>query len=86
MEELTNFALRFYRILAKKAALRGLSGRHFDVVVDFCAYSRGDIAGLAKILGDTIKQYIFISTVDVLKKGDRKDSGRKCHDKGKIRV
>lgn len=44
----------------------------FDVVVDFCAYSRGDIAGLAKILGDTIKQYIFISTVDVLKKGTGK--------------
>ena len=45
-----------------------LSGMDFDVVVDFCAYEKGDIEGMLKYLGgnDPLR-YIFISTVDVYK-------------------
>lgn len=45
------------------------SGRGYDVVVDFCAYQAGDIRTLAEILNGRIKQYIFISTCDVYRRG-----------------
>lgn len=37
----------------------------FDVVVDFCAYEKGDIRLLFENFGGRMKQYILISTVDV---------------------
>jgi len=37
----------------------------FDVVVDFCAYNKGDIEAVLQALKNKPKQYIFISTVDV---------------------
>lgn len=40
-----------------------------DVVVDFCAYNKGDISDIIAVLGPSLKQYVFISTVDVYKKG-----------------
>jgi len=43
-----------------------------DVVVDFCAYNPGDISEIVSTIGNKIKQYIFISTVDVYKKGTKK--------------
>lgn len=50
-----------------------LAGMEFDAVVDFCAYSPGDIASLLGHLGtDTLKRYIFISTVDVYRRGTGK--------------
>lgn len=44
-----------------------------DVVVDFCAYEKGDIDGILEFLDtDRLSRYIFISTVDVYKHdGDR---------------
>lgn len=41
----------------------------FDVVVDFCAYREGDIRGIVEAIGNNISKYIFISTVDVYKRG-----------------
>lgn len=49
--------------------LNKLTDRHYDVVVDFCAYSKNDINTVCEKLKDTINQYIFISTVDVYKRG-----------------
>ncbi|MBR1852294.1 MAG: DUF4125 family protein, partial [Lachnospiraceae bacterium] len=43
--------------------------KHYDVVVDFCAYQPGDIRTIADALGGGVKQYIFISTCDVYKRG-----------------
>lgn len=44
----------------------------YDVIVDFCAYEKGDIAGVLRNMPGRVKQYIFISTVDVY---ERRDSG-----------
>lgn len=41
----------------------------FDVIVDFCAYEKGDIAGVLRNMQGNVKQYIFISTVDVYARG-----------------
>lgn len=49
-------------------ALEGLPQEAFDAVVDFCAYRQGDIAGLLEHLPFSVKQYVFISTVDVYEK------------------
>lgn len=48
--------------------LRVLASEYFDVVVDFCAYRQGDIAGILEQFADAPKQYVFISTVDVYQK------------------
>lgn len=49
--------------------LASLAEYEFDVVVDFCAYNKGDIMSVSKILKIKTKQYIFISTVDVYRRG-----------------
>lgn len=41
----------------------------YDVVVDFCAYEPGDIRLVLEHLKGKVKQYIFISTVDVYQRG-----------------
>lgn len=41
----------------------------FDVIVDFCGYQKGDIELMISNLKKLPKQYIFISTVDVYKRG-----------------
>ena len=41
----------------------------YDVVVDFCAYEEGDIASVVDVMHENIGQYIFVSTVDVYKRG-----------------
>lgn len=43
----------------------------FDVIVDFCAYEKGDIAGVLRNLPGKVSQYIFISTVDVYERGTK---------------
>lgn len=40
-----------------------------DVVVDFCAYEPGDVKTVLENLPGKVKQYIFISTVDVYRRG-----------------
>lgn len=53
------------KVLGQLAALK----TGFDAVVDFCGYAPGDVASVAKYLPGQTKQYIFISTVDVYKRG-----------------
>ncbi len=55
------------KVLEKLAALETA----FDAVVDFCGYAPGDVAAIVKHLPGKTKQYIFISTVDVYKRGIR---------------
>lgn len=42
---------------------------NYDVIVDFCAYERGDIAQMLNHFAGHVRQYIFISTVDVYARG-----------------
>ena len=44
----------------------------YDALADFCAYEKGDIIRVKKILGDRTGRYVFISTVDVYKRGTGK--------------
>lgn len=44
-------------------------GTEFDIVVDFCGYVPGDIRMITEHLPCKIKQYVFISTVDVYERG-----------------
>lgn len=44
-----------------------LSQQHYDAIVDFCAYQKGDIETVAKNVH--FDHYIFISTVDVYQRG-----------------
>lgn len=41
----------------------------YDVIVDFCAYEKGDIAQILDHFAGHVRQYIFISTVDVYARG-----------------
>lgn len=41
----------------------------YDAVVDFCAYEKGDISALCEAISGSTKQYIFVSTTDVYKRG-----------------
>jgi nucleoside-diphosphate-sugar epimerase len=41
----------------------------YDVVVDFCAYNKGDITNILSNIIGKISQYIFVSTVDVYEHG-----------------
>lgn len=41
----------------------------YDVIVDFCAYEEGDIAGVLQNMQGKAEQYILISTVDVYARG-----------------
>lgn len=63
-----------------------LSRVSYDVVVDFCAYEKGDIKGILDCLDpDKLSKYIFISTVDVYKHeqgaaGPVREDGALVHD------
>ena len=53
--------------------LAGLDlGEEIDAIVDFCAYARGDIKNLLGNISARVKQYVFISTSDVYKRGTGK--------------
>lgn len=41
----------------------------YDVIVDFCAYEKGDIAKVLRNIPGRVCQYILISTVDVYERG-----------------
>ena len=43
----------------------------FDAVVDFCAYSPGDIAPVVATFGDRIGQYVYVSTASVYVNDDQ---------------
>lgn len=42
---------------------------NYDAVIDFCGYEPGDISCVLENFAGTIRQYIFISTVDVYERG-----------------
>lgn len=44
---------------------------YYDVIIDFCAYEQNDIATVLQNFGGNVKQYIFISTVDVYQRGQK---------------
>lgn len=50
------------------AALQQIEG-DYDVIVDFCAYEAGDIRLIAENFKGRFRQYVFISTCDVYRKG-----------------
>jgi nucleoside-diphosphate-sugar epimerase len=50
-------------------ALSTLPPIDYDVVIDFCGYNEGDIRTIFEHLCGSFRQYIFISTVDVYKRG-----------------
>lgn len=50
-------------------ALEQLRGQSYDVVVDFCAYQKNDITSVFQVMEGNIRQYIYISTVDVYMHG-----------------
>lgn len=52
--------------------IRQIAGENFDVVVDFCAYSEGDIRSVVDALGGAVGQYIFVSTCDVYRRGTKR--------------
>lgn len=49
----------------------------YQVIVDFCGYESGDVAKVLENYCGQVKQYIFISTVDVYRRGI---GGRKTED------
>ena len=51
--------------------IRRIDGK-YDATVDLCAYVRGDIKRVKDILGDRTGRYVFVSTVDVYKRGTGK--------------
>ena len=52
----------------QKALWQGLCG-DYDVIVDFCAYEKGDVETVLYHLQGRVTQYILISTVDVYQRG-----------------
>lgn len=54
-------------------ALVAVEEAHFDVIVDFCAYQKGDIRFLTEHLSASFGQYIFVSTCDVYRRGTGKE-------------
>ena len=51
--------------------LRRIDGK-YDATVDLCAYVRGDIKRVKDVLGERTGRYVFVSTVDVYKRGTGK--------------
>ncbi len=52
----------------EEATLKEIEG-DYDVIVDFCAYEEGDIRRIVEHLKGRFRQYVFISTCDVYRKG-----------------
>lgn len=53
----------------KDAGLWKSCAENYDVIVDFCGYDAGDITVVLGNLPHHVKQYLFISTVDVYERG-----------------
>lgn len=53
---------------------------HFDVIVDFCAYEKGDIELIFKYLKADFDQYVFVSTCDVYRRG----TGKRIDENGAL--
>lgn len=46
-----------------------MCAKDYDAVIDFCAYSAGDVETVIQSIGGRIGQYVLISTVDVYERG-----------------
>lgn len=57
-----------------QAALWESITEDYDVLIDFCAYEKGDISFTLEHLRGKIRQYILISTVDVYERGKDADA------------
>lgn len=55
----------------KGSDLKKIEGT-FDATLDLCAYEKGDIDLVKDVLSDRTGRYVFISTVDVYKRGEGK--------------
>lgn len=53
----------------KNALIWQENTEEYDAIVDFCAYEKNDISTVLNNFAGKAKQYIFISTVDVYKRG-----------------
>ncbi|MCR9247883.1 MAG: NAD-dependent epimerase/dehydratase family protein [bacterium] len=45
--------------------LKALEGRKWDAVIDTSAYFTGEVEDVAKVLGDNVGQYLFVSSLSV---------------------
>ncbi|MBR1930065.1 MAG: NAD-dependent epimerase/dehydratase family protein [Lachnospiraceae bacterium] len=50
-------------------ARRYFEGQTLDAVVDFCGYEKGDVASIFRHMKSRLRQYLFVSTVDVYRRG-----------------
>lgn len=50
-------------------AVCAMCDKDYDAVIDFCAYSVGDVETVIQNIGGCIGQYVLISTVDVYERG-----------------
>lgn len=73
-QSLTGFPVKEIHGDRHDAGLWEQCGENYDVLVDFCAYREGDIRTVTEHLGGSVKQYIFISTVDVYARGTEADA------------
>src|ERR1700710_1308092 len=55
----------------RKADMKALEGRKWDVVVDTSAYIPGDVTRSVTLLAPNVSQYVLISTVSVYVKMDK---------------
>lgn len=55
----------------------------YDAVVDFCGYEPGDIKAAFSHLPESVKQYIFISTVDVYMRRALENHGHDAYESRK---
>ena len=51
------------------SAVYAMCDGDYDAVIDFCAYSPGDVETVIRGVGGRVGQYILISTVDVYERG-----------------
>ncbi len=63
-----------------KAMLSEYIADGFDCVVDFCAYTEGDIESVVRAIDGKTSQYIFVSTSDVYKRG----TGKPVDEEGEL--
>jgi 2'-hydroxyisoflavone reductase len=51
----------------RKIDIEKLAGREWDAVIDTCGYLPGDVAKSANVLKDSVKKYVYISSISAYK-------------------
>lgn len=57
--------------LKEPDGLAALQGRQWDAVIDFCGYLPRVVKASAELLADSVKRYVFISSVSVYRDLDK---------------